>query len=277
MKGLLFYDEVGRKRNEWFIDRMISAARASGCELELVVTDNTDTTEVLDRISGDTDLAIVRTIHPSLSRALEERNIPTFNNARVAKIANDKWQTYLYAKGLGVPVMHTKSIQKDGYDESSLSYPRVIKSVDGHGGSEVFLVKNAIECNTILTLHGDKRFIEQELSSESGVDMRVYVLGSEVLAAVKRTSSSDFRSNFSLGGTAQLTSLGESEKQIVDLISRDLSSDLIGIDFIRHNGGWVLNEIEDVVGTRMLYSLTDLDAAEIYVKHVISRVKELNE
>jgi glutathione synthase/RimK-type ligase-like ATP-grasp enzyme len=100
------------------------------------------------------------------------------------------------------------------------------------------------------------------------------MLGDRVLAAVKRTSKSDFRSNFSLGGNAELTVLEDSERQIVERIAKDLGSDLIGIDFIRHNGGWVLNEIEDVVGTRMLYSLTDLDAAKIYVKHVIARSKE---
>jgi RimK family alpha-L-glutamate ligase len=252
MKGLLFYDTVGRERNAWFIEQMTSAARESGCELELIVADgHADAIAALDE-STDVDFAIVRTIQPSLSLALEERGIPTFNNARVARIANDKWQTYLYSKELGAPVMATESISGKENWKPELHFPLVIKTVDGHGGSEVFLADNAAKCNEILAIHGNKRFIAQELSSEPGVDMRVYMLGDRVLAAVKRTSKSDFRSNFSLGGNAELTVLEDSERQIVERIAKDLGSDLIGIDFIRHNGGWVLNEIEDVVGTRML-------------------------
>ena len=47
---------------------------------------------------------------------------------------------------------------------------------------------------------GKWTFVAQSLCDEPGVDMRVYVLGGEVLAAVRRTSRSDFRSNFKLGG-----------------------------------------------------------------------------
>ena len=102
--------------------------------------------------------------------------------------------------------------------------------------------------------------------------MRVYVLGGEVLAAVKRTSECDFRSNFSLGGKAEIIDLPDEVKEYIRLIIEALSPDLVGIDFIRHNGEWVLGEIEDVVGTRMLYALTDIDAADEYVGYVIGQI-----
>lgn len=271
MKGLLFYDEVGARRNAWFIERMISVAKELGSELELVVTSELDT--ALSRCAPLPDYAIVRTISPRLTKALEELRIPTFNNSKTSQIANDKYKTYLFAKALGVPVMNTVSFENCEDTPSDATYPCVIKTVDGHGGSEVFLVKNDEECKEVLALHKNKRFIMQELSSEPGVDMRVYVLDGEILMAVKRTSKSDFRSNFSLGGSAELTTVDEKVKDYVKLISQELCADLIGIDFIRHNGEWILNEIEDVVGTRMIYSLTYTDAAELYTKHVISKSK----
>lgn len=270
MRGILFYDEVGAKRNAWFIERMINVANELGSELELVVTSDTD--NALSYCDPLPDYAIVRTISPELSNSLEKLNIPIFNNAKTARIANDKYETYLYAKKLGIPVMDTASLKDDESAIDLKLYPRVIKTVNGHGGSEVFLAKNPKECKELLSLHPNRHFISQELSSEPGVDMRVYVLGGEVLIAVRRTSESDFRSNFSLGGSAEITEVDRREKEYAVRIAKELGADLIGIDFIRHNGEWVLNEIEDVVGTRMIYSLTDTDAAEVYIKYVLSKV-----
>lgn len=272
MRGLLFYDKVGAKRNEWFINRLCEVAKEYGCEIQLVVSECVE--EAISHCSFLPDFAIVRTISPLLNERLEALGIPVFNNAKTSRIANDKWQTYLYLKALGVSVMETELIDEAAAEKIEKSNPRVIKSVDGHGGSEVFLVKNAQECKEILSTNKGKRFISQQLCDEPGVDMRVYTLGGEVLMSVCRSSDKDFRSNFSLGGKAQITELCEKEMRTVRLVADDLGADLIGIDFIRHKGEWVLNEIEDVVGTRMLYSLTDIDAAEVYVKYILNKVRK---
>ena len=46
---------------------------------------------------------------------------------------------------------------------------------------------------------------------------------------------------------------------------------LAGIDFIFDRGQPVFNEIEDAVGTRMLYAYTDIDAAAVYADFVLKR------
>ena len=265
MKGLLIYDTAGRARNEWFIARLIEAAEELGHELELVICD-TDT--VADT---DCDFAIVRTINPKLNAHFEELGIQTFNNHRTSRIANDKWQTYLFARECGIPVMRTEKPTKDDQTWDILPYPFVVKAVDGHGGSEVFSADNEQKCKEIFTKIDVNRCICQELCSEVGVDMRVYMLGGEVLAAAKRTSKTDFRSNFSLGGKAEIVAVPDEVKSVLKKVHSHLMCDFVGVDFIRHNGEWILNEIEDVVGTRMLYSLTDIDAAKEYVEYIIKK------
>lgn len=271
MRGLLFYDKIGEARNKWFIARLIESARERGCELELIITDGAEC--VKEICAPLPDFAIVRTILPQLTLELEKLGIPTFNNYETSRVANDKWQTYLLARELGITVMPTELIN----DGLCLTLPKVIKTVDGHGGSEVFLAKSAEEYAQILTRLGGKRAIAQELCDEPGVDMRVYVLGNNILAPVKRTSESDFRSNFSLGGSVELGKVTDGILDTVKKLKDALGFDFVGIDFIRHGGEWLLNEIEDVVGTRMLYSLTDIDAAEAYVDYIILRVKSINQ
>ena len=267
MKGVLIYDSIGKARNEWFISRLIESAEALGHVLKLVVCDGEY--EVAEAI----DFAIVRTINPRINERLEELGIPTFNNAKTSRIANDKWQTYLYATELGIPVMATKKPTDENSAAASFPYPFVVKAVDGHGGSEVFSVGNDEECREVLSRLDTDRIITQKKCSEVGVDMRVYMLGGEILAAAKRTSLSDFRSNFSLGGSAEIVDVPEEIRDILKAVYESLRCDFVGVDFIRHGGKWILNEIEDVVGTRMLYSLTDMDAAKIYVEHVIRKLE----
>jgi glutathione synthase/RimK-type ligase-like ATP-grasp enzyme len=98
------------------------------------------------------------------------------------------------------------------------------------------------------------------------------MLGGEILSAAKRTSTSDFRSNFSLGGKAEIVSVPDEVKDVLRTVNTHLGCDFVGVDFIRHDGRWILNEIEDMVGTRMLYSLTDIDAAKEYVEYIIKKV-----
>ena len=49
--------------------------------------------------------------------------------------------------------------------------------------------------------------------------------------------------------------------------------DYAGIDLIYDNGKPVLNEIEDVVGSRMLYNHTDIDTAKLYIKYIKDTLK----
>ena len=266
MRGLLIYDADGYGRNEWFVDQLIKSADALGCELKLVIYDGA--------VDFDTsvDFAIVRTICPDINEYFETHAVPTFNNARTSRIANDKWQTYLFAKELGLCVMRTSRVTEYSELADSLGSPFVLKAVDGHGGSEVFLVDNEQKCKDILSNIDISRLIAQSLCSEVGVDMRVYMLGGEPLAASCRTSSTDFRSNFSLGGAAEIVTVPCEVAAMAKRVCQSLECDFVGIDFIRHNGEWILNEIEDVVGTRMLYSLTHIDAANEYVKYIVGKV-----
>ena len=58
-----------------------------------------------------------------------------------------------------------------------------------------------------------------------------------------------------------------------EALQEKFAFDFVGVDFIRDGGRWVLNEIEDIVGSRMLYKTTDLDVASLYIKHVAKSVK----
>lgn len=262
MKGLLIYDKKGFERNNWFAEHIIEVAKDLNMNLELLVIDS-----ISDLPADLPDYAIVRVINQELRTFLENNNVRTFNNYKTATICNDKYETYLIGKKLSIPVMETYLL-----NENKLSFPYIIKSVDGHGGKEVFMIKNEEEQN-IKDMLINKKVISQKIASNLGVDTRVYVLGGKIVCAIERRNSNDFRSNFSLSGKAYLKeTIKEEWTKIINKIYQELDCDFVGVDFIEDEGKVILNEIEDVVGTRMIYSETNIDIVRLYLEYIKTKL-----
>lgn len=265
-KGWLIYDEAGAKRNEWFIAECLRKAEEQGLQVSLYLYDGSLP------VAPYPDFALVRTIAPRLSAHLAGAGTRIFNNFAVAAVANDKWLTYQAASGLGLPTMPT-AYAAEVCKTSPYGYPVVAKSRAGHGGAEVFKIEDEKGYRAFFKTHSVEEYIVQKLCSEPGIDMRVYVLGGEILAAVLRQSETDFRSNFSLGGTVRLVDPPAEICEMVAALQTKFAFDFVGVDFIRDEGKWILNEIEDVVGSRMLYKTANIDVADLYLQHVAERIK----
>ncbi len=264
MKGWLIYDKEGAARNRTFIDFWFSAAAKRGVDLELLFAED-------PLPEQNPDFAVVRTIDPALSFRLEGRGIRVYNPASVSETCNDKWKTYQLASRLGVPFPKTEYIP-DPAVMPSRTYPYVLKACAGHGGTQVFMVKNGEEEQIAKQALAGIPSVAQEPVSDLGKDLRVYVLGGEILAGMLRVSHTDFRSNFCLGGTAIPHALTEKERTIVEAFTEALPLGLAGIDLIYHEGEPVFNEIEDVVGCRMLYSQTEIDPVALYLDWILERM-----
>ncbi|NLG58257.1 MAG: hypothetical protein GX540_07585, partial [Clostridiales bacterium] len=52
-------------------------------------------------------------------------------------------------------------------------------------------------------------------------------------------------------------------------LAHRLDAGLIGVDFLFHQGRLLFNEIEDAVGTRMLYALGEGDIVRDYLAHIL--------
>ena len=184
-----------------------------------------------------------------------------FNNSLTNKIANDKYKTYLHCKEQGINSLETLSDST-----GRLSYPFIMKSLDGHGGQEVYLINNEQERLEILK-KSQKHFIYQRYLPNSK-DVRTYVLNGQVVGAVERKNSNDFRSNFSLGGEVKAYEPSQEMMDIAVKVSKLLGATYIGVDFLVDGSNIYLNEIEDPVGARMLYKTSNIDIINLFIKEI---------
>ncbi len=198
-----------------------------------------------------------------LSKTFENIGCNVYNNSEVTLLGNNKFMALQYASNLGIDIMPTY------YGQDFIPpFPFILKSISGHGGKEVFYIQNDEMLQEAVAKLKNKEYIIQEIASDIGKDLRVYIIGNKIVASMLRISDNDFRSNYCLGGRVIKYELNDREKKTVYKILDKLKIGHCGIDFIFHNGRIVFNEIEDVVGSRMLYQFTDINVVSDYVKYI---------
>lgn len=281
--GWLIYNEEDYIKNTFFVEKMIEYGKAYDMNIKLVLTKNISTgfrdgklfAEEIGIVSPVPDFVVNRSRDDLLGFQFELLGCSVFNSSFVTRICNDKARTHQFVNILGINSVKTLFCRKDQFNKKSVffDYPVVIKSVSGHGGSEVFRAENGEELDNIISGLRSDEFIVQEMCGNPGIDIRVFIIGKKIIGAVKRTSLKDFRSNFSLGGSAGLYELKDSEKELVSKIINNFDFGFAGIDFILDkDNNFIFNEIEDVVGSRTLYANSDIDAIKLYTEYIHNKL-----
>ena len=251
--GLIVYSEIDASKNKWFIQKC--QEECSKKHISLVFKKEKETIDYINK--NKVDFVIYRARNSELLKEIEDQGIRCFNNYFTNKTANDKFLTYQFLKENSFPCLDTFL----NIDEAG-SFPLVMKSRSGHGGTEVFLINNKEEANKT-----NDGYIYQRYIPNDG-DVRLYVLNQQVIASIKRKSEQDFRNNYSLGGKVELFDAPKEMKAIALKISKLLDADYIGVDFLLTKDGYFVNEIEDPVGARMLYQTSDIDIVKLFIEDI---------
>lgn len=215
-----------------------------------------------------------------ISEHLERMDIPVFNNSKVCRICNDKRRTHLFLQGL--PMAETMFLDGTcGIISAPVCYPRVLKPADGHGGESVQLIENETtwqEAADRLLADGKRPALHQAVVSHPGQDLRVYVLFGQILAGVLRTAKTGVVSNFKLGGSVELHPLTDAERALAEAVIQRFEEAgaplcMAGVDLLYTENGPVISEVEDVVGSRMLYQVSDMDLVDLYLRGIAQRME----
>ena len=274
--GWLIYKKEDASKNQSYITWFIEEAKQQNILLKLILRE-----ELLIGIDGRNyftyyenkhidlpNFCIIRTIESTLQAHFAAQNIPCFNNFQTSIICNDKSATHIEVAKLGIPAV--KTFHYESYPKTPpLPYPFILKTINGRSGSEVFLIENNEDyLNSKLKINNED-FVIQAIQSQIGKDLRVFVIGKKIIAAVLRVNNNDFRANFKLGGSAFLYHLTIDEVEMINKIINHFDFGLVGIDFlIDKEGNLLFNEIEDVVGSRILSETTNINLLSEYISYI---------
>ncbi len=200
----------------------------------------------------------------------------TPNNAAAIARARDKLRCHqlLAAQGIGLPVTVFGDNPDDTGDLLSMlgPPPHVIKLNEGTQGNGVMLTeKLSASRGVIETLRGlYASFIVQEFISEAkGADLRCFVVGNKVVAAMRRQApKGDFRSNLHRGGSAHAVRVSKAEVETAVRAAKVLGLGVAGVDLIRAKRGPLVLEVNSSPGLEGIEAASGVDVAGAIIEHV---------
>ena len=255
MSGLIIYTKKEAARNKRYIDWVINAAKSQGLELTLVLKEDIEKNGFNSLIT--VEFAINRTRDYNISLILELQGVRVFNNSLITLIGNNKLAGYRYIKGLGVkfPKIFGDYREKDKF---------LSKPICESGGQGIKLSEG-----------GDNLKITQELVENVYGDIRFYIIGNKIRHCIRRYSSDLIAVNYSLGGEFEKYNYSDELKDLVELILSQIKIDYGSVDLLVTKSGEVyFNEIEDVVGSRMLSELGINDTTKEYIKYIKGELRK---
>lgn len=192
-------------------------------------------------------------------KELQDWGLFIMNPVQSSKRASNKYQTAVLLERYNLPQPRFALLDKDDLRDGQNSlnkklkkiYPDlgkdedkdkdkeyVVKLLSGHGGTGVFMCNGKTILGILQAMFAvdeDLELLLQKKEEIDGGDLRIHVLTTRtkqhILAAMKRKKiSKDFRSNVSLGATAEKVTLTEEQKQIALKVAKVSGLPWVGVD-----------------------------------------------
>ena len=212
-------------------------------------------------------------------RQFELMGAYTPNSSDAILRARDKLRCHqlLAGEGIGLPVTVFGDNPDDTTDLLGLlgKPPHVIKLNEGSQGAGVILAEHLSASRSVVeALRGlyANFLVQQFIAEAKGGDIRCFVVGDEVVAAMHRQATAgEFRSNLHRGGEASKIRISDAERQTALRAARVLGLEIAGVDLLRSNKGPLVLEVNSSPGLEGIEGTTGVDVAERIIAHVAAR------
>jgi ribosomal protein S6--L-glutamate ligase len=213
-------------------------------------------------------------------RQLELMGAFTPNSSDAILRARDKLRCHqlLAGEGIGLPATVFGDNPDDTDDLLRLlgKPPHVIKLIEGSQGNGVVLAERLSASRSVIEAFRGlyANFLVQEFIAEAGgADIRCFVVGNEVVAAMHRQAEpGEFRSNLHRGGQASRVRLTGAEKTTALRAAKVLGLEVAGVDLLRSRSGPLVLEVNSSPGLEGIEGATGVDVAGAIVDHVVARI-----
>jgi ribosomal protein S6--L-glutamate ligase len=205
---------------------------------------------------------------------LQARGVPVLNPPLALETCIDKYVTTskLAAAGIRVPatiVCQHAEAALEAYE--ILGGDVVVKPLFGSEGRGMVRVTTLeLAWRTFQTLERLQAVLYlQRFIPHPGWDLRAFVLGGRVVAAMRRDGNGDWRTNVAQGARAEPVTLAAAEERVALHAARVVEAPVCGVDLLYGQDGclYVL-EVNAVPGWRALAPVTGVDVARLILRYL---------
>ena len=218
-------------------------------------------------------------------RQFEAMNVFSVNSAIAVSNSRDKLRSLqlLSQRGVGMPVTGFAHSPDDIPDmlEMNGEAPYVIKLLEGTQGIGVVLAENEKSAEGMIEafmgINADI-MVQEFIEEAGGADIRCFVVGGTVIAAMKRQGrEGDFRSNLHRGGSANIIEISAEERATAQEAANAMGLNIAGVDILRSDRGPLVLEVNSSPGLEGIEVATKQDIAGIIIEFIENTVQKRNE
>jgi ribosomal protein S6--L-glutamate ligase len=215
-------------------------------------------------------------------RHLEARGSVSINPSHAIELAKDKYASIQCLAGQGLPVPETVYLkdpfQFDRAFELLGDPPYVLKLPEGAQGIGVLIAESKSSAESMVDAIwrlGSDVLIQQFVAGSYGQDIRVFVLGTEIVSSVRRTAKNGrFRSNVHLGAEVASAELSTEQRNLALKSAEIHGLNMAGVDLAETSDGRTLVlEVNASPGLEGVERATGLDVAGQIVNYVANRCR----
>lgn len=275
---------LSRKASLYSTRRLVEAARARGHQADVIDTLRCymNITSARPRIhykGSELDAydAVIPRIGASITfygtavvRQFEMMSVFCINDSVAITRARDKLRCLqlLSRKGVGLPITGFAHSLDEINDLIKMvgGTPLIIKLLEGTQGIGVILGETPSAARSVLEAFLGLKvniMVQEYIKETGGADIRCFVIGGKVVAAMKRQAGSadEFRSNLHRGGTASSINITDEERDLAIQATKIVGLNVAGVDMIRSSRGPLIMEINSSPGLEGIEKATGIDVA----------------
>lgn len=276
--------------------RLVEAAQARGHEVEVV-----DYLRCYMNITSDPTIHYQGQILPqydaiiprigakrtfygtAMVRQFETCGIYSVNSSIAINRSRDKLRTQqlLSRRGIAMPATGFAHSADDIDDLLELvgGTPLVIKYIEGTQGVGVVLAETKKAAQSVIQamMSLNANIIVQEFIKESkGSDIRCFVVGDKVVAAMKRQAEpGEFRSNVHRGGSVHQVKITKAERMVAINAAKVMGLKMAGVDLLRSDRGPLVMEVNSSPGLEGIETATQIDVASLVIEYIEKNAKPI--
>lgn len=286
---------LSRKDNLYSTNRLVEAAKVRGHSADVIDTlrcymNITSARPTIHYKGSELEPydAVIPRIGASVTfygaavvRQLEMMGVFCVNDSVAITRGRDKLRSLqlLSKKGIGLPITgfaHSLDEIKD-LIKTVGGTPLVIKLLEGTQGIGVILVETPKAARSVLEAFMGLKvniMVQEYIKEAGGADIRCFVVGGKVVAAMQRQAKSpeEFRSNLHRGGIATPVEITDEERNMAIRSAHIIGLNVAGIDIVRSNRGPLIIEVNASPGLEGIEKTTGIDVAGEIIKFIESEI-----
>ena len=213
-------------------------------------------------------------------RQFEQLDVYTPNSANGIANSRDKLRALQILSRHDIGLPHTAFVRRKQDVLPAIERvggaPVIIKLLEGTQGVGVILADSVKVAEAIIeTLQSTKQnvLIQKFVGESSGRDIRAFVVGDRVVAAMRRTAQGgDFRSNVHRGGLAEPVELDEAYRNTAVRSAQIMGLKVAGVDMLEGKDGPQVMEVNSSPGLEGIEGATKLDVAGSIIDFIEGQV-----